>query len=112
MNEDKLNQLLLATQRLEEIQSQTERKIKDAQAYKENNNVLFKLLYSMILVFGITISITIIMIALTITDVTKCYFTYQTHMVEEIETVEEIVEAGDGGTIINNCNTEGSVYVE
>lgn len=70
MNSD-IDQLIKATKKLEEIQMKTEKKIKDVAVYRRYNNVLIKLLITLIVSYSLVAMCLFVSCAIIVTKFCK-----------------------------------------
>lgn len=97
-------------QKMEEMQKQIDRKMKDAKAYRENNERLEKIIKYGIICIVIFFSVVAIAIGITATVISQQYFDYERGIEREITREVNSNESGDNGVIINK-SSNNSLHV-
>lgn len=97
-------------QKMEEMQKQIDRKMKDAKAYRENNERLEKIIKYGIICIVIFFSVVAIAIGITATVISQQYFDYERGIEREITREVNSIESGDNGVIINK-RSNNSLHV-
>lgn len=97
-------------QKMEEMQKQIDRKMKDAKAYRENNERLEKIIKYGIICIVIFFSVVAIAIGITATVISQQYFDYERGIEREITREVNSIESGDNGVIINK-SSNNSLHV-